>query len=186
MKQVKAQKLYMSQVFAEGGEVIPVTLVVFEDLPSDLIPQTPVKVRGISKGKGFAGVVKRYKFAGMPGTHGRSTKGRAPGSIGGTTTPGRVYKGKRMAGRMGGKWVTVQGLTVVGVDPEKKIAKLSGPVPGSYKSRILLTYEPREVALVEPAPATPEQSQEEKPEQKKEAKEPPKGGEGKLEKSHEG
>ena len=61
-----------------------------------------VSVTGVSKGKGFAGVVKRHGFAGMPKTHGTSDKWRAPGSIGSTTTPGRVYKGKRMAGRMGG------------------------------------------------------------------------------------
>src|SRR3989304_9768871 len=99
MKIVEARKLDMSQVFREDGRVAPVTLVSFEEFPGDLTPGTSVKAVGISKGKGFAGVMKRHGFKGMPATHGRSTKGRAPGSIGGTTTPGRVYRGKRMAGR---------------------------------------------------------------------------------------
>lgn len=74
-----------------------------------------VNVSGISKGKGFQGVVKRHHFAGGPRTHGQSDRERAPGSIGQTTTPGRVYKGKRMAGRMGRQRVTIKNLKVVAV-----------------------------------------------------------------------
>lgn len=96
-----------------------------------------VRVTGISKGKGFAGVVKRHHFAGMPRTHGTSDKERAPGSIGQTTTPGRVYRGKRMAGRMGNDTVTVKGLEVVGVDAEKNLLMIKGLVPG-YKGTLLL------------------------------------------------
>lgn len=90
-----------------------------------------ISVSGISKAKGFAGVVKRWHFAGGPRTHGQSDRERAPGSIGSTTTPGRVYKGKRMAGRMGGERITVKNLHVVGVKPEENILLISGPVPGN-------------------------------------------------------
>lgn len=89
-----------------------------------------IAVTGISKGKGFAGVVKRWKFAGGPRTHGQSDRLRAPGSIGQGTTPGRVYKGKHMAGRMGGGRVTVKNLIVVDVDNENGQIAVSGPVPG--------------------------------------------------------
>ena len=87
-----------------------------------------VSVSGRSKGKGFQGVVKRYHFAGGPRTHGQSHSERAPGSIGQTTTPGRVYKGKRMAGRMGGERVTIRNLEVVEVT-DKSIS-VKGLVPG--------------------------------------------------------
>jgi large subunit ribosomal protein L3 len=89
-----------------------------------------VSVSGVSKGKGFAGVVKRWHFAGGPKTHGQSDRHRAPGSIGQGTSPGRVYKGKRMAGRMGQERITIKNLIVVSVDEEKGLIGLSGPVPG--------------------------------------------------------
>jgi len=89
-----------------------------------------IQVTGTSKGKGFAGVVKRWHFAGGPRTHGQSDRERAPGSIGQTTTPGRVFKGKKMAGRMGGERVTLKNLQVVSVNPETNEIDISGPVPG--------------------------------------------------------
>jgi large subunit ribosomal protein L3 len=89
-----------------------------------------VAVTGKSKGKGFAGVVKRWGFAGGPKTHGQSDRLRAPGSIGQGTDPGRVHKGKKMPGRMGFETVTVKNLQVVEIDPDKNQIKLSGPVPG--------------------------------------------------------
>ncbi len=89
-----------------------------------------VEISGVSKGKGFAGVVKRWKFAGGPKTHGQSDRQRAPGSIGQGTTPGRVYKGKKMAGRMGQETVVVKGLRVVLIKPEEGLIAVSGPVPG--------------------------------------------------------
>jgi len=89
-----------------------------------------VTVSGTSKGKGFAGVVKRWHFAGGPRTHGQSDRLRAPGSIGQGTTPGRVLKGKHMAGRMGNARVTIKNLIVTMVDPENALLELSGPVPG--------------------------------------------------------
>jgi large subunit ribosomal protein L3 len=97
-----------------------------------------VSVTGTSKGKGFAGAVKRWHFAGGPKTHGQSDRQRAPGSIGQGTTPGRVLKGKHMAGRMGGDTVMVKGLHVVGIDPEKNELLLSGPVPGRSGGLVII------------------------------------------------
>lgn len=90
-----------------------------------------VGVSGISKGKGFAGVVKRWRFSGGPKTHGQSDRQRAPGSIGQGTTPGRVYKGKKMAGRMGSDRVTVKNLIIVDLNKEKGEVAVSGSVPGA-------------------------------------------------------
>ncbi|MDO8608957.1 MAG: 50S ribosomal protein L3 [bacterium] len=87
-----------------------------------------VQVSGISKGKGFQGVVKRHHFKGGPRTHGQSLGERAPGSIGQTTTPGRVYRGKRMAGRMGGDRVTLKNLEIIKVENDGLLIK--GLVPG--------------------------------------------------------
>ena len=97
-----------------------------------------ISVVGTSKGKGFAGAVKRHHFAGGPRTHGQSDRERAPGSIGQGTTPGRVYKGKRMAGRMGGDTVTIKNLKVVKVDAERNELHLSGPVPGTRGSLLII------------------------------------------------
>jgi large subunit ribosomal protein L3 len=94
-------------------------------------PGEYVDVAGVSKGRGFAGVVKRHGFSGGPKTHGQSDRHRAPGSIGACTTPGRVFKGKRMPGRMGGDRVTVQNLEVVMVDPERNLLAIRGAVPGA-------------------------------------------------------
>lgn len=93
-------------------------------------PGDIVTVTGVGKGKGFAGVVKRWGFAGGPKTHGQSDRHRAPGSIGQGTTPGRVYKGKKMAGRMGGETTSVKNLKVIAVDAENNILHISGSVPG--------------------------------------------------------
>lgn len=98
-----------------------------------------VDVIGTSKSKGFAGVVKRHGFAGGPKTHGQSDRHRAPGSIGSTTSPGRVWKGMRMAGRMGGERVTVQHLKVIQADPERNLLLLKGAVPGNKNGLLLIT-----------------------------------------------
>ena len=90
-----------------------------------------VDVTGQSKGKGFAGVVKRHHFAGGPKTHGQSDRHRAPGSVGAGTTPGRVFKGLKMAGHMGNERVTVQNLRVVDVDVERNLVLIAGAVPGA-------------------------------------------------------
>ncbi|MGB6873059.1 MAG: 50S ribosomal protein L3 [Dehalococcoidia bacterium] len=90
-----------------------------------------INVTGFSKGKGFAGVVKRHHFAGGPKTHGQTDRHRAPGSIGATTFPGRVLKGKRMAGHMGNRRVTARKLEVIQADPERNLLLVKGAVPGA-------------------------------------------------------
>lgn len=143
MKKLKAEKIEMSQTFAEDGRVTPVTLLHLLDpvqLWEGLSVGAPVTVRGRSLGKGFAGVVKKYHFKGGPATHGQSDRQRHPGSIGGTTTPGRVYKGKRMAGRLGGMMVTIKGLKVVSCDKEKGLVSVSGPVPGKRHGLVSLIF----------------------------------------------
>ena len=97
-----------------------------------------VDVIGTSKGKGFAGVVKRYHFAGGPKTHGASDRLRAPGSNGSTTTPGRVYKGSRRPGHMGHERVTSQGLKVVLVDTERNLLGVTGAVPGPKGGLVII------------------------------------------------
>ncbi len=97
-----------------------------------------VDVIGTSKGKGFAGVVKRYHFKGHFETHGTSDRVRAPGSSGSTTTPGRVYKGTRRAGHMGHERVTSQGLKVVFVDVERNLIGLRGAVPGPKGGLVMI------------------------------------------------
>lgn len=97
-----------------------------------------VDVTATSKGKGFAGVVKRHGFAGGPKTHGQSDRHRAPGSIGSSATPGRVFKGMRMAGRMGNERTTIQNLTIERVDAEKNLLLVRGSVPGSNQSLVIV------------------------------------------------
>jgi len=97
-------------------------------------PGEIVKVTGLSKGRGFAGVVKRHGFGGGPKTHGQSDRLRAPGSIGQSSYPSRVFKGMRMAGHMGNKRVSVIGLKVVKVDPENNLLFIKGAVPGARNS----------------------------------------------------
>jgi large subunit ribosomal protein L3 len=97
-----------------------------------------VDVIGTSKGKGFAGVVKKYHFKGHFETHGTSDRVRAPGSSGSTTTPGRVYKGTRRAGHMGSERVTAQGLKVVLVDAERNLLGVHGAIPGSKGGLVLI------------------------------------------------
>ena len=97
-----------------------------------------VDVTGMSKGKGFQGVVKRHGFAGGPKTHGQSDRHRAPGSIGSSTTPGRVFKNMKMAGHMGHERKTIQNLMVVSVDPERGVLLVRGSVPGTPDGLLLV------------------------------------------------
>ena len=97
-----------------------------------------VDVVGTSKGKGFAGVMKRHGFAGVSASHGAHRNHRKPGSIGGCSTPGRVFKGMRMAGRMGGETVTTQNVTVHAVDVEKGLVLLKGAVPGPKGGLVMI------------------------------------------------
>ena len=105
-----------------------------------------VDVSGTSKGRGFAGVVKRHGFGGGPKTHGQSDRWRAPGAISSGSTPGRVFKGLRMAGRMGGDRVTVQNLEVVLVDPERNLLAVKGAVPGA-RNGLLVIREGRKTSV---------------------------------------
>jgi len=97
-----------------------------------------VDVVGTSKGRGFAGAIKRHGFKRQPKTHGQSDRERAPGSAGSTTTPGRVYKGKRMPGHMGNARVTVQNLQIVLVDPERNLLAVKGAVPGARNGLLII------------------------------------------------
>jgi large subunit ribosomal protein L3 len=97
-----------------------------------------VDVSGTSKGKGFAGVMKRHNFKGLGAGHGVQRKHRSPGSIGACATPGRVFKGVRMAGRMGGARVTVQNLTVHAIDVEKGLLLIKGAIPGPNGGVVLV------------------------------------------------
>ena len=98
-----------------------------------------VDVCGKSKGKGFAGVIKRYNFQMQDATHGNSVSHRAPGSIGQCQTPGRVYKGKKMAGHMGAARVTTQTLEVVKIDQENNLLLIKGAVPGAKGGDVIVT-----------------------------------------------
>ncbi|WP_028472771.1 50S ribosomal protein L3 [Nocardioides alkalitolerans] len=111
------QELVAADIFAAGEEI---------------------DVTGTSKGKGFAGVMKRHGFHGVGASHGAHRNHRKPGSIGACATPGRVFKGTRMAGRMGGDTVTTQNVTVHAVDAEKGLVLLKGAVPGPKGSLVVL------------------------------------------------
>jgi large subunit ribosomal protein L3 len=97
-----------------------------------------VDIIGTSKGRGFAGTIKRHHFHRQPKTHGQSDRERAPGSVGATTTPGRTYKGQRMAGRMGGDRVTAENLEVVVVDVARNLLAVRGSVPGANDGIVMI------------------------------------------------
>lgn len=122
--------------FRVAGDGLPevgtkVDVSIFE--PGEL-----VDVISTSKGKGFAGVVKRHHFRGGPKTHGQSDRHRAPGSIGATTTPGRVLKGTRMAGHMGARRVTVKNLRVVRAEADRNLLIVEGAVPGPKTALVMI------------------------------------------------
>ena len=126
----------MTQTY-KGDRALPITpiKIVRADEGVSFSEGELLAVRGKTKGKGFAGVVKRYSFSGGPKTHGQKNRHRAPGSIG-NTTPQRVLPGRRMAGHMGAAWRTIKNLEVVSFDSESKILALKGAVPGSIKGKI--------------------------------------------------
>lgn len=97
-----------------------------------------VDISGVSKGKGFAGVIKRWNFQMQDATHGNSLAHRAPGSIGQNQTPGRVFKGKKMAGHMGSRNVTTQNLEVIRVDVERNLLLVKGAVPGATGGTVIV------------------------------------------------
>lgn len=109
------------------------------ELKVDIFEQgQKVDVIGTTIGKGFQGVIKRYNFAMQDATHGNSVSHRAPGSIGQNQTPGRVFKGKKMAGHMGAVKQTTQNLEIVRVDAERNLLLIRGPVPGSKSSDVVV------------------------------------------------
>jgi large subunit ribosomal protein L3 len=114
--------------FEVGGEI---TVSTFE-------AGQKVDVTGTSKGKGFAGGVKRWNFSMQDATHGNSISHRAPGSIGQCQTPGRVFKGKKMAGHMGAEQVTVQNLEIVRVDAERNLLLVKGAIPGAPGGQVVV------------------------------------------------
>lgn len=135
-------------------------------------PGDVVKITGVSKGKGFAGVVKRHGFGGSPKTHGHKDQLRMPGSIGATDAQ-RVFKGKRMAGRMGAEQVTIRNLEIVDVDAEHNELLISGAVPGARHGLLIITaegdmpepvQEQKQEAPVEEVTKTEEATKQENPE----------------------
>ena len=119
---------YLREVSADDVSEFQVGQTIGVDI---FEPGEIVDVIGRSKGRGFAGVMKRHGFAGGPRTHGQSDRGRAPGSIGGGTTPGKVFKGLKMPGHMGNRRITVKGLEVVRVDTDRNLLVIKGGVPGA-------------------------------------------------------
>jgi len=139
MEKVTGKKLNMTQVFGDNGAVTPVTIVLCDSDVSSDFENKDITIVGKSKGKGFAGVMKKWGYHGGPATRGQGIKGRTPGSIG-SQTPGRVLRGKKMAGRMGNERITITGLKVVRVLPELKQIMVSGPIPGARNSKIEIKF----------------------------------------------
>ena len=129
LKMIKEFRNFDSQNDLKLGDEIKVDVFSIGDR---------VTVTGISKGKGFAGAVKRHHFKGGPKTHGQSDRHRAPGSLGQSSYPSRVYKGLRMAGRMGNEKVSVKNLKVIKVDAEKNLLIVKGAVPGHSKNYVFI------------------------------------------------
>ncbi len=125
----------MGQIFKDE-ETVPVTFVSLEgDAEVELEVGSKLKVSGVSRGKGFQGVVKRHGFHGSDKTHGQKHTSRAPGSIG-STGPQRVFPGVKMAGRMGGMTSTVKNLEVISFDKDRKLVAFRGAVPGNNGGEI--------------------------------------------------
>lgn len=155
----KIREIKSQQEIKTGDKI---TVAVFE-------PGDAVKVTGTSKGKGFAGGMKRWGFHGGPKTHGQSDRHRSPGSIGQTTTPGRVFKGKKMAGHMGSVTKSVRGLEVIEIDESKNILVVKGAVPGAKNSFLFIEKMGKVKTYVAPPP--PQKEDEEEEEKKAEVKE---------------
>lgn len=125
----------MWEFHLENGEQFEVGAELTVELFADI---KKVDVTGTSKGKGFQGAIKRWNFRTQDMTHGNSLSHRAPGSIGQCQTPGRVFKGKKMAGHMGAERVTVQNLDIVRVDAERNLILVKGAVPGATGSNVIV------------------------------------------------
>jgi large subunit ribosomal protein L3 len=165
--QIKTPPLFLREIRVEQPEISANLKVGDEIKVEDVFKSGDiVDVTGISKGKGFAGVVKRWGFKGGPRTHGQSDRERAPGSIGATTTPGRVWKGKKMAGHMGHATQTVKNLQVYAIDRKKNLLLVKGLVPGPRGGLLIVKRVKEGKPLVEV-----EEKQEEKQEKQERTKE---------------
>jgi len=138
-----APQRYLREFRLDAGEDAAPGTVLKVDLFADV---SHVDITGITKGRGFQGVIKRYGFSRGPETHG-SNNVRSPGSIGMNTYPAKVFKGKKMPGKMGTDKVTMQNLRVVGVDTEKNLLLVKGSVPGSKNSLLLIRKSVRKGAI---------------------------------------
>ncbi|OGU75038.1 MAG: 50S ribosomal protein L3 [Ignavibacteria bacterium RBG_16_34_14] len=138
--QFKKNNLSPSFVLKEFKFPSSVEFKIGDEVKVDLFKEGEgIKVRGLSKGKGFQGVMRRHNFGGVGGTtHGQSDRLRAPGSIGGSSYPSRVFKGQRMAGRTGHSNITVSNLKVVRIVPEENLILIKGAVPGAINSIVEL------------------------------------------------
>ncbi len=149
--EIKASKVnkpmagHFAKAGVAGGRVVmefrvdPSEYEVGKELSLDLFSEgQKVDVTGRSKGKGFAGAIKRHNFSMQDATHGNSLSHRAPGSIGQCQTPGRVFKGKKMAGHMGDERVTVQSLELVRIDADRGLLLVKGAVPGAANSNVVV------------------------------------------------
>lgn len=159
-KYIKEIKNKNSENFKNGDFV---TVSVFEK-------QDLVKVTGTTKGRGFAGGIKRWGFHGGPKTHGQSDRHRAPGSIGQTTTPGRVFKGKHMAGHYGAAKQTTTNIEILSVDPLNNIIEVIGAVPG-HRNGILIVEKTGKAKAYTPPPEEKPKEEEETEETKEQNKE---------------
>jgi large subunit ribosomal protein L3 len=136
MEKIKGTKIKMSQIF-KNDIVYPVSIIKLakkEDVDG-LKEGELVTISGVTKAKGWQGVVKRYSFGGGPSTHGQKNRQRAPGSIG-STAPQRVLPGRKMAGRMGGASKTIKNLRIVSIDKEGGLVLIHGSVPGYNRSGV--------------------------------------------------
>lgn len=135
MESVLTKKMGMTQLYTSNGELLPVTLVFIQDpkLLARFKEGDTLIITGVSKGKGFQGAVKRHGFRGAPRSHGHKHDLRRVGSIG-SSFPERVWKGRKMPGRMGGKTLTIKSLEVVKIDPEHKLIAIKGALPGAVGS----------------------------------------------------
>lgn len=138
--QFKKNNLSPSLILKEFKFSSETELKIGDEIKVDLFREgEKIKVRGLTKGKGFQGVMRRHNFGGVGGTtHGQSDRLRAPGSIGSSSYPSRVFKGQRMAGRMGYENVTISNLAVVKIIPEENLILIKGAVPGSINSIVEL------------------------------------------------
>jgi len=174
-KSNKSPYFFTREIRMADGEAMPAVGDVIK--ASEVFqPGDIINVTGISKGKGFAGGVKRHHFKGGPRTHGQSDRERAPGAIGSTTTPGRVYRGKRMAGKMGQEKVTVKNIQIISVDDNYVLVK--GLVPGGKNTLLTIKkvgvdkkfvplYADKIEKVEKPASETPTEPQETKAEEPK-------------------